>query len=108
MLSSLASIRSDPLLVGVLVVAAVGSAAVLLVALGALDRRRSLSYLLVVLAIGTLFGRTLLGGLTTGGLLPTEPHHVAEHGFDVILIVFLVGAVYAARTDGRRVEGDEQ
>lgn len=97
----------DPLLVGVLVASAIGSAVVLLVALSAYERRRSLSYLLVALAIGMLFGRTLVGGLTTGGFVPSEVHHVAEHGFDVLVVVFLVGAVYTARTDGRPTGGEE-
>ena len=97
----LSATAADPALTVVLGLAAIGSAAVLLVALKAFERRRTLSYLLVALAIATLLGRTLLGGLTVGGAVSPGAHHVAEHGFDIVLVVLLVGAVYAARTSGR-------
>jgi len=88
-----------PLVVVVAVLAAVGTAGVLGVALAAYVRRRERSYLLVVGAVAALLGRSLVtvyaygfAGLSSGG------HHLIEHGFDVVLVALVIAAVYYARS----------
>ncbi len=91
------AMTAEFLLYGILVVAGLGSAALVGVAGIALFRRRSLSYFLVTMAIGTLLLRSFVGAVTIGGLIPPETHHLLEHGLDAVVIVLLFTAVYAAR-----------
>lgn len=81
----------------VLAVAGLGSAALVAVAVMALFRRRSLSYFLVTMAIGTLLLRAFLGAVTLGGVVSGHDHHLLEHVLDVLVIGLLFTAVYAAR-----------
>lgn len=77
--------------------AGLGSAVLVAVALGALFRRRSLSYFLVTMAIGTFLLRTFLATVTYTGLVSAHSHHLLEHVFDVVVIGLLFAAVYATR-----------
>ncbi len=81
----------------VLAAAAVLASLVFGVALAALARRRSGSYLLVALALGTLLARTLVGALTMGAALDPDLHHVLEHGLDVVMAGLVIAAVAVAR-----------
>ena len=92
------------LLLVVLAGAGLVSGLVIALALAALARRRSWSYVLVTLALTTLLVRTLFGLLSTGGILGEPSHHVLEHGLDILTVVLLLGAVYCARTVDPRVE----
>lgn len=89
------------LLLAVLVVAGLGSGVIIAVAVAALARRRTWSYLLVTLALATLLARTLLGSLVHVDLLEPTPHHVLEHTLDVIAVLMLFGALYCVRTLAR-------
>ncbi|MFH5797898.1 hypothetical protein [Haladaptatus sp. CMAA 1911] len=82
----------------VLAVAALGSAAVFLLALAAFRQRRTLPYLLVALAFAALAGREFVGGMTAANYLSANTHHLYEHGLDIVVIALLVGAVYYARS----------
>ena len=81
-----------------LTLAGAGSLAVLGLAVAALARRRSRSYLLVALAFGTLAARTAVAGLTLMQLVSPMTHHLLEHGLDVIMAGLVIAAVYYART----------
>lgn len=81
----------------ILSVAGLGSAALVAVALRALFRRRSLSYSLVTMAIGTFLLRTFLAAVTFTGLVSQHTHHLVEHVFDAVVVGLLFAAVYAAR-----------
>ena len=93
--------------------AAAGLASALLLGLGlaAYARRRSRSYLLVVLALGALLARTLVAAGAEAGVLSTAVHHLAEHGLDVVMAALVVGAVVYVRTvepgQGRERRGVE-
>lgn len=78
-----------------------GGSALLLVgvALAAFVRRRTRSYLFVLLALGTLLVRTAVGTLTMSGVVAAGPHHLVEHALDVALVGFLLAAAAAARAD---------
>lgn len=97
----------DTMLVAVVGLAAVASAVVLGLALAALLRRQSRSYLLVALALATLVARTAVAGLTMGGVVADPTHHLLEHVLDVVMAGLVIAAVYAARTTTPEVaEGD--
>lgn len=81
----------------ILAAAGLGSLVLVAVALGALFRRRSLSYFLVAMAIGTFTLRTFLATVTYTGLVSGHTHHLLEHVFDVVVIGLLFTAVYATR-----------
>lgn len=89
--------ESLPLL-ALIAIAALGSAVLLGLGLGAFVRRRSQSYLLIVAALSALLARSLVAGLSVTGLLSPAGHHLLEHGFDVVLVALVIAAVYTART----------
>lgn len=89
---------ADLLVVGVHLLAGVGSGLLLALAVAALGRRGSRSYLLVVLALGALLARTLVSALAMFGPLEAGLHHFAEHALDATLATFLLGAIYYARS----------
>ena len=76
----------------------VAGAGLLGLGLAAFLRRRSRSYLLVALALGTLALRAGLAGATAFGLVGAEAHHFGEHLLDVVMATLVVAAVYYART----------
>ncbi|WP_435348296.1 DUF7471 family protein [Haloarchaeobius sp. HRN-SO-5] len=88
----------DPLLLGVLGLAALGSALLLGLGLAAYVRRRSRPYLLVALALATIGVRSGVAWVTMLGLLPDATHHLLEHGLDVAMTALVVGAVWYARS----------
>ncbi|WP_306293924.1 DUF7471 family protein [Halorientalis salina] len=82
----------------VLALAGLGSSVLIGLALAALARRRSWSYLLVTLALATLLARTAVAVLTMNAVIADETHHLLEHGLDVAMAALVVAAVYTART----------
>lgn len=96
----------SPVMVGVLVLAGLGSAVVSGLALAAFARRRSRSYLLVALALATVLART---GIAVWALLrpmSATTHHYLEHGLDVVMTALVIGAVYYARTVENPTSGE--
>jgi hypothetical protein len=89
----------DPLLLGVLLLAGIGTSLVAGLALAAFLRRRSRPYLLVALAVLALVARTAVAAVALSGGLPAETHHLLEHGLDVVMVALVVAAVYTARTE---------
>ncbi|MFD1588026.1 hypothetical protein ACFR9U_13650 [Halorientalis brevis] len=82
----------------VLALAGLGSSVLIGLALAALVRRQSWSYLLVTLALATLLVRTAVAVLTMNAVIADETHHLLEHGLDVAMAALVVAAVYTART----------
>lgn len=98
----------DAPLAAVLLLAGVGSLVVAGLAVGALARRRSRSYLLVALALVTLAARTAVAGATMAGMVETSAHHLLEHGLDVVMAGLVIAAVYYARRTERAAGGDQR
>ncbi len=94
------------MLLGVHLLAGVGSGLLLALGVAALGQRGSRSYLLVVLALVALLARTVVSGLAMFGPLGPELHHFAEHALDAMLATFLLGAIYYARTTEPVAPGD--
>lgn len=85
----------------VLSVAGLASAGLVGLALVALLRRRSWSYLLVVLALLTLLARTGVAVGSMTGSIGTATHHTLEHGLDVAMAGLVIAAVVTARSARR-------
>ncbi|WP_208023622.1 DUF7471 family protein [Halorussus pelagicus] len=83
--------------VALLALAGLGSAVLVGLALAALLRRRSRSYLLVTLALATLLARTGVAVLSLTGMVAPGSHHLLEHGLDAAMAALVVAAVYDAR-----------
>ncbi|MFC7078997.1 DUF7471 family protein [Halorussus caseinilyticus] len=88
----------DLAFVGLLALAGVGSVVLLGLALAALVRRPSRSYLLVTLALATLLARTAVAVLTLTSSVAAGPHHLLEHALDAVMASLVVAAVYDARS----------
>ena len=100
-------LTSDPSLIVVLGLAGAGSLVVAGLAIAAFARRRSRSYLLIAAALGALAARTGVAGLSLGGLLGTDFHHLLEHGLDVAMAALVIAAVYYARSVEREFKREE-
>lgn len=96
----------DIALAGVLVIAGIASLVVVVLAVAALAQRRSRSYVLITMALATLFARTAVGGLAVNGIVTMKIHHITEHGLDGAMAVLLIAAVYYARTTERTPRED--
>jgi hypothetical protein len=83
-----------PILLVVIVLAAVGTTVLFGFGLVAYSRRRSMRYLLVTVALGLLVTRSLVGLGTVFGLVPMTVHHLVEHGVDFSIAVLIIYAVY--------------
>jgi transketolase C-terminal domain/subunit len=88
---------SDLALALVLSLAGLASAGLVGLALVALLRRRSWSYLLVALALATLLARTVVAVGAMTGSIDTATHHTLEHGLDVAMAGLVIAAVVTAR-----------
>lgn len=104
-----AALIGDVALPTVLAITGIVSLAVLGLGVVAFAKRRSRSYLLIAMALGTLVGRTLVGGLAMDGMVSMELHHLVEHMLDGVMAVLLLAAVYYARTiDRSKLTTNEQ
>lgn len=91
-------------LLAILALATIGTGFVFILALLAYLRRRSISYLLVALAVAALFVRSILGFGTALGYVSMGTHHVVEHGLDFLIAVCVLTAVYLTGTPSVRSE----
>lgn len=76
---------------GLLLVSLLGAAAV---------RRRERPYVLLTLGASTLVARAFVGVLALAGVLGGTTLLTLDHGLDVVLVAFVIGAVYTAREIG--------
>ncbi len=81
----------------VLLLAGLGASAVGGLALAAVLRRRSRSYVLIALAVFALGARTAVAFLSIQGTIGAGTHHLFEHGLDVVMVALVIAAVYLAR-----------
>lgn len=81
-------------------VGTIAAGLVVAVALAALLQRRSIPYLLVTLALATVFGRALVGVALALGVFPDQTHHTLEHALDAVMVGLVIAAVYTARRGG--------
>ncbi|RQH01964.1 DUF7471 family protein [Natrarchaeobius oligotrophus] len=89
-----------PVLLGVIVLAAVGTAILFGCGVVAYSRRRSRRYLLITIVLGLLVARSIVGLGTVFGLVPMTVHHLVEHGMDFAIAVLILYAVYRSGPTG--------
>lgn len=97
-------VEGSLLLLGIILLAAVGTGALFLVSFLAYAQRRSRRYLLITVAVGTLFLRSVIGIGTVLGYTPMVVHHVIEHTFDFLIAALVLYAVVRSRPT--QVDGD--
>ncbi|RQG92757.1 hypothetical protein EA462_00555 [Natrarchaeobius halalkaliphilus] len=83
-----------PVLLAVIVLAAIGTTILFGCGIVAYSRRRTRRYLLITLVLGLLVARSLVGLGTVFGLVPMTVHHLVEHGADVTIAALVLYAVY--------------
>lgn len=83
-----------PILLLVIVLAAVGTTLLFFCGLVAYSRRRTFRYLLITIVLGLLVFRTVVGLGTVFGITPMTIHHLVEHGVDFTIAVLILYAVY--------------
>jgi len=83
---------SMPLL-GVIVLAGLGTGVLFAMSLFAYLQRRTTRYLLVTIAVGALFGRSVIGIGTVFGLVSMPIHHLIEHSLDFLIAAVILYAV---------------
>ncbi len=79
----------------VVLVAGIGTGVLFGVSLLAYVRRRTTQYLLVCLAVGALWARSIVGAGTVLGYVPMTIHHLVEHSLDFCIAAVVLYAVYA-------------
>lgn len=79
-------------LLAVILVAGVGTGSLFVVSLLAYRTRRSFRHLLVTLAVGALFVRSVVGVGTVFGVVPMPIHHLVEHSLDFFIAALILYA----------------
>ncbi len=80
-------------LLGVILLAGVGTGVLFVMSLLTYLDRRTTRYLLVTIAVGALFGRSIIGIGTVFGLVPMPIHHLLEHSLDFLIAAVILYAV---------------
>lgn len=85
-------------LIGVILLAVLGTTILFAAGVTVYARRRSVRHLLIAIILGILVGRSFVGLGTVFGLVPMTVHHLIEHSSDFLIAVLLLYAVYRSRT----------
>ncbi|MEF8785458.1 MAG: hypothetical protein V5A45_05955 [Haloarculaceae archaeon] len=78
----------------VLGLATLGTAALFLVGVAGYRRRGTSVYLLLTVALGLLVCRSVVGFGTALGIVPMPIHHLIEHGSDFAVATLVLYALY--------------
>lgn len=87
------SVQGSPYLLVIILLAGAGTGVLFGVSLLAYRQRRSTRYLLITIAVGALFVRSLVGAGTVMGFTPMVAHHLIEHTFDFLISALVLYAV---------------
>ena len=94
-----ASVEGSLLLFGIVVLAGLGTGILFVVSFLAYWQRRSVRYLLIAVAVGALFLRSIVGIGTVLGYTPMVVHHLIEHTFDFLIASLILYAVLRSKPD---------
>jgi hypothetical protein len=89
----LGGVEGSPYLLLIVLLAAAGTGVLFAVSLLAYSQRRSTRYLLITIAVGALFLRSIVGAGTVMGYTPMVAHHLLEHTFDFLISALVLYAV---------------
>ena len=81
------------------VLAGLGTGILFVVSFLAYWQRRSVRYLLIAVAVGALFLRSIVGIGTVLGYTPMVVHHLIEHTFDFLIASLILYAVLRSKPD---------
>lgn len=84
-------------LLAVILLAGIGTGILFVGSIVACLRRRELRYVLITIAVGALFVRSIVGFGTVYGLVPMTAHHLLEHSFDFLIAALVLYAVYRSK-----------
>lgn len=90
-------VEGSMLLLGVVLLACAGTGLLFAISVVAWSRRRSRRYLLIAVAVGALFLRSIVGIGTVFGAVPMVVHHLVEHSFDFLIAALILYAVIRNR-----------
>ncbi|ELY48408.1 DUF7471 family protein [Natronorubrum sulfidifaciens] len=93
-----------PVLLGVIVLAVIGTTILFCCGVVAYLRRGSTRYLLITIVLGLLVARSIVGLGTVFGVVPMTVHHLVEHGTDFTIAVLILFAVYRSGPFSDRAE----
>lgn len=85
-------------LLGVILAAVLGTTILFTASAVMYTRRRTTRHLLVVVILGILVARSIVGIGTVFGITPMVLHHLIEHGFDFLIALIILYAVYRSRS----------
>lgn len=88
-------VEGSVLLLSVVLVASLGTGLLFVVSYVAFRRRQNKQYLIISLAVGALFSRSIVGAGTVLGYTPMTVHHLVEHSLDFLIAAMVLYAVYA-------------
>jgi hypothetical protein len=91
------AVEGSPVLMCTVLLAGLGTGVLFAVSLLAYRQRRSRRYLLITVAVGALFLRSVVGAGTVAGYTPMAVHHLVEHTFDFLIAALVL---YAALRTG--------
>lgn len=87
-----------PILIAIILFAVLGTMILFTASVVVYHRRRTPRHFLVVVVVGALVARSIVGLGTVFGITPMVIHHLIEHGFDFLIAVVLLYAVYRGRS----------
>lgn len=89
-------------LIGIILVAGLGTAVLFAISVLAFVHRRTRQYLLVMVALGALVLRSVVGLGTALTIVPMIVHHLVEHGLDFLIAALVLYAVYLSGPTGHQ------
>jgi hypothetical protein len=95
--SAWSGVEGSLLLLGIVLLAGVGTGVLFAVSVLAYRQRRSTRYLLITVAVGALFFRSIVGAGTVMGITPMVVHHLVEHTFDFLIAALILYAVLRSK-----------
>lgn len=90
----LGNVEGSLLLLVVICIASLGTGLLFIVSYIAFIRRQRTQYLLICIAVGLLFLRSIVGAGTVLGYVPMMLHHLVEHSFDFLVAAIVLYAAY--------------
>lgn len=102
-------VEGSLVLLGIILLAGVGTGLLFVASLVTCLRRRSRRYIVVTVAVGALFIRSFIGVGTVSGVVPMMYHHVIEHSLDFTIAAMVLYAAYLSKPAGDvSIEGGEE
>ena len=100
-------VEGSILLLGIVLLAGLGTSVLFVISVLAYVQRRSRRYLLVTVAVGALFCRSVIGLGTVVGLVPMPLHHIIEHSLDFLIAALVLYAALRSKPERLELPSEE-